>query len=277
MATSSNPHGFPSFTKTWHSSPYDSISPLVRRSALSTAGRSVLVTGGGTGIGAAIARAFAAAGSTNIALVSRNAKALDRTAAAITAEFPNAKVLAVGGVDLVDPAATDAAFQRVVAEFGGPVDVLVSNSGYMNTPGPLQHTDLPDWWRGFEVNVLGAANAARSWLNYAAPGVAGQPENGGRATGGAILNISSGIAHMPAMASGVSAYAASKAAGVKLFEYIAVENPAVHVVHVQPGVVDSDLNRKSTVPGVDHRECSLHTSPAPPPSIPLPEAEGRVS
>ncbi len=62
---------------------------------------------------------------------------------------------------------------------------------------------------------------------------------------------------MPAMPHGISAYASSKAAATKLFEYIGVEEGAkrgLHVVNVQPGIVDSELNRKSSIPGADHGE-----------------------
>jgi NAD(P)-dependent dehydrogenase (short-subunit alcohol dehydrogenase family) len=67
-----------------------------------------------------------------------------------------------------------------------------------------------------------------------------------------LLNINAGISHMPAFPIGISAYAVGKAAAIKLFEYIAVENPGIHVVNVHPGIVESDVNRKSGLPGMDH-------------------------
>ena len=69
---------FTSFTSTWHSTPYALISPS--RPELSAAGRTVVVTGGGTGIGKAIAKAFAQAGASSVAILGRR---VDRLRSAI--------------------------------------------------------------------------------------------------------------------------------------------------------------------------------------------------
>ena len=90
-----------------------------------------------------------------------------------------------------------------------------------------------------EVNVKGALLASRAFLRHAAKDAY-------------LLNISTGIGHMPAPPIGVSAYAVSKAAAIKLFEYFAVENPDIHVVNIHPGVVESDVNIKSGIPAQDH-------------------------
>src|SRR5438045_3517516 len=66
-----------------------------------------------------------------------------------------------------------------------------------------------------------------------------------------LLNISTGVSHMPAFPTGISAYAVSKAAAVKLFDYFALENPGIHIVNVQPGVVDTDMSHKGGVTGQD--------------------------
>lgn len=60
---------FPSFTKIFHHEPYDEISPS--RPDLSVKGKSVIITGGGTGIGKAIAKAYAQAGASSIAIIGR--------------------------------------------------------------------------------------------------------------------------------------------------------------------------------------------------------------
>jgi FlaA1/EpsC-like NDP-sugar epimerase len=83
---SSKPTPFPPFTKVWHTEPYPAISPT--RPELSVTGKSVLITGGGTGIGAAIAKAFAAAGSTQIAIVGRTEKTLLATKQELETLFP---------------------------------------------------------------------------------------------------------------------------------------------------------------------------------------------
>jgi NAD(P)-dependent dehydrogenase (short-subunit alcohol dehydrogenase family) len=90
-----------------------------------------------------------------------------------------------------------------------------------------------------ETNVKGAFLVSRAFLRHAAKDAY-------------LLSINTGIGHMPALPGGMSAYAASKAAAIKLFEYVALENPGIHVVNVHPGVVESDMNRKSGLPGLDH-------------------------
>jgi NADPH:quinone reductase-like Zn-dependent oxidoreductase len=64
----------PSLTKTWHSAPYAAIDPTQPK--LSAKGKTFVITGGATAIGAAIARAFAAAGASRIAIMSRTEKNL---------------------------------------------------------------------------------------------------------------------------------------------------------------------------------------------------------
>jgi NAD(P)-dependent dehydrogenase (short-subunit alcohol dehydrogenase family) len=227
----------PSLTKTWHSAPYAAIDPTQPK--LSSKGKTVVITGGATGIGAAIARAFAAAGASRIAIMSRTEKNLLAAKATIEATFPATKVL-TPTADVSKEDQVDAAFDAVKKEFG-TIDIMVSNSAFMATNTSLAAADVKDWWTTYETNVLGAMLVTRAFLRN-------------KSEGAFLLNISSGVAHMPGMGHGISAYASSKSASTKLFEYVAVEEQGVHVVNVQPGIVDSELNRKSTIPGMDDGE-----------------------
>ncbi|KAE9364502.1 hypothetical protein N431DRAFT_474092 [Stipitochalara longipes BDJ] len=56
-----------------------------------------------------------------------------------------------------------------------------------------------------------------------------------------------GFVHMPVVIPGISAYVSSELAAVKLFDYIASENPNIHVVNLQPGAIKTDLNRQAPV------------------------------
>ncbi|KAJ2982510.1 hypothetical protein NQ176_g1338 [Zarea fungicola] len=232
---------FPSWTKIWHTEPYPSISPT--RPGLSARGRVVVVTGGGTGIGAAIVGAFATAGSTKIAIISRNKSNLDDTKARVELDHPGVSVLAVAA-DVTKELEVGRAFADIEQAFG-KVDVFVNNSGYISDTVALGESESGDWWQAHEVNVLGSFLAFKGFHAHASPKAF-------------VLNITSAIAHMPAIPAGVSAYASSKAGSTKLFDYIAAEYPQYHVVNIQPGVVASDVNRKSKIAALDHVDLPGH-------------------
>ncbi|KAH7030651.1 NAD(P)-binding protein [Microdochium trichocladiopsis] len=260
---------WPSFTKLWHVEPYPSISPT--RPELSAAGKTVVVTGGATGIGLSITRAFAAAGCTRIAILARREDKLLAAKALIEKEFPGVQVLALV-TDIANEKQVDASFAKIAEVFDdsssngasvngsangrgkGKIDVLVANSGFFPTPGGIldPKTDLADWWRGFETNVLGLIHVSRAFLRHSKPLIAG--ERGGPR----IINISTGIATIPPMQQGISAYAGSKAAGGKVFDYIAMENPGLKVFNLHPGIVTTDMSRKSGRDGSDHIDLPGH-------------------
>jgi NAD(P)-dependent dehydrogenase (short-subunit alcohol dehydrogenase family) len=242
---------FPSLTKLSHSESYPAISPS--RPELSVKGKTVVITGGGSGIGASIAKAFAAGGSTKIAIVSRTKRNLLATKHAIEEEFIGTEVLAVPA-DITNVKQVNDAFLKINQTFG-KIDVLVCNSAFMPAPRPVLSPDfdVQDWWTAFNTNILGALHTVKGFVRYAAEGAH-------------ILHISTCIGHIPPLEAGVSAYAASKAAAAKLFDYIAFENPELHVVNVHPGLVDTDMSRKSGHGGMDHSEypdISLLPPPAP--------------
>lgn len=81
---------FPSPTKTWHSTAYPSIYPS--RPELSQKNKTILITGGGTGIGAGTAHAFAEAGAARIALLVRREQPLLDTKASIQQQYPSVEV-----------------------------------------------------------------------------------------------------------------------------------------------------------------------------------------
>jgi NAD(P)-dependent dehydrogenase (short-subunit alcohol dehydrogenase family) len=115
---------YPSATKKWHSNTYPSISPT--RPELSAKGKTVLITGGGTGIGAETARSFAQAGASRIALLGRREQPLLETKASIERQHPKVEVF-VASTDVTNKSQVDAAFAKFVGD--GKIDVLVSNAG----------------------------------------------------------------------------------------------------------------------------------------------------
>lgn len=224
---------FPSPTKAWHNTSYAAISP--KRSELSAKGKTIVVSGGGSGIGKAIARSFAVAGAAHIIILGRTERTLQNTAEAIRTEFPSIKIV-YHIADVVNGAAIERAFSSIRSVFG-LVDVLVANAGYLPNLLPIKDASAEDWMRGYEVNIRGALNLTQAFLRTASE----------HAT---LINVSSGISHIPPLP-GFSSYSSSKIAAVKLFDYIQAENPDLKVINLHPGVVETDMHAKSMTAGVD--------------------------
>ena len=120
-------------------------------------GRAVLVTGASRGIGAAVAREFAAAGDRVAVHYGASRDAAEDVVASLAGE---GHVLV--GADLADAEAVRAMVAEAAAGLGG-LDVLVNNAGVF-TPHPITDTTYEEWQRAWQdtlaVNLLGPANAA---------------------------------------------------------------------------------------------------------------------
>ena len=138
---------FPSFTKTWHDDTYPAIDPK-KRPELAQKGKIVVITGGGTGIGRAIAQAFAAAGAAKVAILGRRDEMLQETKRIIEAKN-SAVIITTHPTDITDPTAVKKAAANI-----GRFDILVSNAAHLPTLQPLLDAPVEDWWRAFEVGAL---------------------------------------------------------------------------------------------------------------------------
>ncbi|KAF2112791.1 hypothetical protein BDV96DRAFT_649025 [Lophiotrema nucula] len=224
---------FPSFTKTWHNTSYSSISPT--KPALSLARKTVLITGGGSGIGARAVRSFAEARAANIAILGRRQANLDAVASDIRASFPDVKIYTYS-VDMTDLKAVNDAF-RDYAKTAGLIDILVSNAAFGGMDPPIKEAKVEDWWFSVETNVKGSFHLAQAFLSGY-----GKPD-------GIIINVTSGLSYL--LGPGTSAYTVGKAAVVRLFGIVHMENPELRVVHVHPGVVDTEMSRKANYSAMD--------------------------
>jgi 3-oxoacyl-[acyl-carrier protein] reductase len=192
-------------------------------------GQVALVTGGGRGIGASIARELTDAGM-RVAVAARTRAQVEQVAGEIDA-------LALE-VDVSDQASVGRMLQRTEDELG-PVDLLVNNAGIMGPPEPAiwDGLDVADWWRVFEVNVLGVFLCCQAVL----PGMVGRGS-------GRIVNVGSGSAYLPVTPGrvGDSAYGPSKAAVSRFGEALAaqLEQHAVAVFTISPGLVRTALTER---------------------------------
>ena len=174
-----------------------------------------LVTGGGRGIGAGIARELAANGW-HVTVTGR------------TPEQVEAVAEEIGGTAVVGDVSKRVDVERTLEE-AGPIDLLVANAGIANWEGSWE-TDPDEWWHLFEVNVRGVYLTVR----LALPGMI---ERGG----GRIVITGSGASYLPGSTSG--AYSASKAAVGRYGEVLAkqVEPHGIKVFVISPGLVKTEM------------------------------------
>ena len=182
-------------------------------------GKVALVTGGGTGIGAAIAESFAAAGAA-VAVTGRRAAPLAQTVQRIT---ERGGVALAASADVTDLAAMGDVVEKVLDRFGR-LDVVVANAGIVSQGGPVLDCSPEDWNQVLSVNLTGVWNTAK----VTAPALI-------RAGGGSIIIIGSGLARVKAGGSG--AYAVSKAGASALTRVLAAElrGSAITVNELIPG------------------------------------------
>ncbi|KXT13919.1 hypothetical protein AC579_2395 [Pseudocercospora musae] len=139
--------------------------------------------------------------------------------------------------DLTKRNVTTAALDRIVEKQGGTIEVLVSNAGATPSPGLALKSSDEEFMRLLDTNIRPTLNAIHAFVPHASEDAV-------------LINVSTGLAHMLPRA-GISAHAASKAASLKLVDYVQVENPNLHVVSIQPGSVQTEATQNMKVQGKD--------------------------
>jgi NAD(P)-dependent dehydrogenase (short-subunit alcohol dehydrogenase family) len=173
-------------------------------------GQVAIVTGGGRGVGRAIAEELAAAGAAVVV-------------AARTAEEIEAVAERIGGLAVPADVTDEADVERLFSVVEAPT-MLVNNAGTWGAVGPVQDADPEVWWRDVEVSLKGTFLCTRAFLRVARVG--------------RIVNVASRAATVPKP--NASGYAAAKAAVLSFTQSVAAEGGA-KTFAISPGFVRTAL------------------------------------
>jgi NAD(P)-dependent dehydrogenase (short-subunit alcohol dehydrogenase family) len=189
---------------------------------MSDTSKRVVITGAAGALGAAVARAFIAAGA-KLALIDRVADSKDLLKGLSSPHF------FMGGIDLTDPAHAQRAMDTAASRLGG-IDVLVNIAGGFRWE-TIADGKLETWDFLYAINLKTAVCACKAVLPHL-------PAGHGR-----IINVGAAAAAKAGM--GMGAYAASKAGVAKLTEALAEElkDKSINVNAVLPTIIDTPANR----------------------------------
>jgi NAD(P)-dependent dehydrogenase (short-subunit alcohol dehydrogenase family) len=191
-------------------------------------GKRALVTGGNSGIGAAIAFALADAGAKVAINFAAHPEAADQLVQTIKQK--NGEAISIQA-DVSDPKAVGDLFGKIDAAWGG-IDILINNAGIDGAHALGWEAEIAAWRKVIEVNLFGAFYCAREALKR----MVAQKS-------GVVLSTTS--VHEEIAWSGYSAYTASKAAVSMLTKTLAQEAApyGVRVLAVAPGAIKTPINR----------------------------------
>jgi NAD(P)-dependent dehydrogenase (short-subunit alcohol dehydrogenase family) len=219
-------------------------------------GRSALITGGGTGIGAATARRLVAEGA-RVTLMGRRPEPLEQ----LSRELPSGSSAVVSG-DVTDQSAVREAIGAASELGGGSLDVVVNNAG-IGGVGSVTAIDPEIWRRVLDVNLNGTFLVMRAAAEA-------MPDSGG-----SIVNVSS-VAGLQAAPESV-AYCVAKAGIVMLSKQAAIDlGPAIRVNAVCPGwiatpMADSEMDELAEMLGTDRQgayDAAVRDVPMKRPAVP---------
>ena len=234
---------YPSFTKTYHHDQYASIDPT--QPQLDCSNKIILITGGGRGIGKAIAIGFAKAHAKGIALLGRTRSSLEEAAVEVKKASSEQTDVHIVTADITVQSQVIEGMDLVINHFGSVPDVLVNNAGGLLGLGTLADLDIDEYMKAYELNVRGPLTVLQTYLranNYHS-----------LETPRTVINIASGGAHLPFARSG-GAYGSSKLAMAKITEYAHHELPTWNIFNMQPGVIATDLAAQAGRKGEDQAE-----------------------
>ena len=214
-----------------------------------------LVTGGGSGMGAAAGRALAAEGA-RVGLLGRTLEDLEAVASGIERSGGAAIPLQA---DISDEDQVIGAIERLTERWGR-LDVLFANAGINGVWAPIEELDLSDWKKTIDINLTGTFTT----LKHAAPHL--------KRRGGSVIVTSSVNGTRMFSNSGATAYAATKAGQVAMAKMLALEwaSDRVRVNVICPGAVETDIEENT-----QRRDLEEAQEPVTYPAGKIPLTDGR--
>jgi 3-oxoacyl-[acyl-carrier protein] reductase len=186
-------------------------------------GKVAVITGGGSGIGLAMARTFAASGY-SVVIIGRDAKRLQDAAAKISG---NKQQVTGISCDVRDPASVEKLFQQI-SQHHSTVDVLINNAGVAHALAPVDQLPVETWKDVIDTNLTGTFLVTRAALPL-------------MRAGGTIVNNLSVAALQPF--AGMAAYNASKFGALGFTHALRedLRKRGIRVVALLPGATDTDI------------------------------------
>jgi NAD(P)-dependent dehydrogenase (short-subunit alcohol dehydrogenase family) len=186
-------------------------------------GKVAVITGGGSGIGLAMARTFAASGY-SVVITGRDAKRLQKAAKELSGT--QAQVTAIA-CDVRDPASVEKLFQQI-KKHHSTIDVMINNAGIAHELAPVDQLSVETWKEVIDTNLTGTFLVTRAALPLMRPG-------------GTIVNNLSVAALQPF--AGMSAYNASKFGALGFTHALRedLRQRGIRVVALLPGATSTDI------------------------------------
>ena len=203
-------------TKTYHTKTYDRIA---KHNGFDGTGKTILITGGASGIGYSFSKAFAAAGVARIAIVSRSSGPQEKAKKDLEAAYPSTQILPY------QASVTDDICMTEILQELGLVDVLILNAAVAHRRAQATEISTKEMQDAFDINVIAVFYLAKAYLAMPLPAA-------GRKT---IINISAGAAHTPG--SFRVGYGSSKAAAAQVMQNFASQHQGddVRIFSFHPG------------------------------------------
>ncbi|KAK0506730.1 hypothetical protein EDD18DRAFT_1097975 [Armillaria luteobubalina] len=238
---------------------------------MSLSGRVGLVTGGGTGIGFMIAKAFAANGA-KVYITGRRLEVLEKAAASVTGVPGSITPLQM---DVTDEDSINAGVKHIEGN-DGKLDILVNNAGFgashrdpdfakkkIAASDPFEPETLQNWMDIFALNTIAPFFVVRAFQSLLIKGAHSRPQGTS-----SVINISSVCAPLNAVVSvGCFAYTPTKAALEKLALILgasfAQRNIPIRVNTLEPGVFASEISSPEIMEGIKTEPLPGYVAPIP--------------